>query len=972
MQPWQVPFLGQHELPSELTAFELSYFFSFNDAERLAIQTRRRPLNQLGAAVHLGFMKMSGCALDAFEMVPRSLLTHLGDALGIEVPTVTSVRALYRRRATLFEHQRWAAEMLGFRPTSEHQRRALTGLIKQESYKALSAAQLVTFARCWCYERKLLIPGERTLNDLVRTAIPQAEQELLDAVEKGIPAAQRSQWLEALGALRSGKRSVLEWLQGEPGKPSRQTLAGQLAYVDFLKGLAVHRYPLEMVRLEHQKQLAQRIRRRRPARWQTLKEPRRTLEAVCFLRVTLLQKTDALIALIDRDIMKRRRQTVEKVRKGNMALGISLKHRVQQLQSYAREEGRTLEELRQGIAELLPGSQEPSFASQAAETRYRMTDDARAVRQLVRALLTLDVEGAPGNPLIEAVGVLRKLHERGARHLPESVDCSFAPLWSVAMEGPDRQRALRGFETAILFELRKGLRNGSIWVSYSLSYRHREQLLIPSDAWRQERNGYYRRLKLPVDPQQYIAKYTQQLEDGLEQVAEAVRTGVIAIEQDELALGKLEAEPTSPHVEPVRDALFAAVGSVQLPELIMEVDSQTRFSSALLGREPRSWQELLTLYGALLAHGTDMSAAAVSLMIPQITATAISDCMRLLEDATALRSGNDGCVAFIRQHPVTQCWGEGTLASSDSMSLDATRHLFSARTDPRRQRRGIGIYTHKLDQWPLIYDQPVVLMQRQAGAAIEGMVRQRASAELERVAVDSHGFTAFGMGVAKALHRDLCPRLRGMGQRRLHVPRGMPVPDILEPVIVRDISMEPIGAGWDDFVRLVASVEAGTLSGLLALERFGADSRADPVHTCGSALGRLFLSIFLCDFVSNESFRRELLRVLDRGEATHRLLRAIYYGNIPATRGRRREELSAISGSLTLLSNITMAWMTHHMQGVLDRWKRDEGRRIERDILRHIGPARFEGVNFRGKFDFPLSRYQERLLPKTARLHHGP
>ncbi len=95
------------------------------------------------------------------------------------------------------------------------------------------------------------------------------------------------------------------------------------------------------------------------------------------------------------------------------------------------------------------------------------------------------------------------------------------------------------------------------------------------------------------------------------------------------------------------------------------------------------------------------------------------------------------------------------------------------------------------------------------------------------------------------------------------------------------------------------------------------------------------------------------------------------YGNITATRGRRREELSAISGSLTLLSNITMAWMTHRMQGVLDRWKREDGRSIERDILRHIGPARFEGVNFRGKFDFPLSQYQERLLPKAARLHHG-
>jgi TnpA family transposase len=164
-------------------------------------------------------------------------------------------------------------------------------------------------------------------------------------------------------------------------------------------------------------------------------------------------------------------------------------------------------------------------------------------------------------------------------------------------------------------------------------------------------------------------------------------------------------------------------------------------------------------------------------------------------------------------------------------------------------------------------------------------------------------------------------------------------------------------------------VEAGTLSGLLALERFGADSRADPIHKCGSALGRLFLTVFLCDFVSNESFRRELLRILDRGEATHRLLWAIHYGNITAARGRRREELSAISGSLTLLSNITMAWMTHHMQRVLDRWKRDHGRNVERHILRHIGPARFEGVNFRGKFEFPVRQYQARLLPKAVRRH---
>ena len=967
MQPWQLAFLGKHELPRELTTFELHYFFSYSDAEKQAIRTRRRALNQLGAALHLGFMKMSGCALDAFDMVPRTLLTHLGRELEMDVPTLTSLRALYSRRSTLYEHQRWAAATLGLSPSNEYQQRALTGLIKKESYKALTRAQLVSFARSWCYQHKLLIPGDRKLNNLVRRAIPQAEEELLGAVKNAIPELLRNDWLAALSSMRSEKRSVLEWLQGEPGKPSRQTMTQQLAYLDYLKGLAVHEYPLEMIHLEHQKQLAQRIRKRRPARWQTLKEPRRTLEAVCFLRVTLLQKTDVLIALIDRDILKLRRQTVEQVRTANAVLGASLRNKVQDLQAYALDQRRTTDELRQGIADLLPGQDTPRFKSRAAEVRYRMTDGARKVRRLMRAFLTLDFEGPPGHSLIKAVGVLRDLYERRIRHLPESVDSAFATLWSATIDGPDRQRALRGFETAILFELRKGLRNGSIWVPYSLSHRHRDQLLIPSSEWKQARKRYYSRLKLPVDPKQYVAKYTEELQYGLEQVAEAVRTEIIGIEKGQLSLGKLEAELASPNVEPVRDALFSEVGAVQFPDLIMEVDSHTRFSSALLGREPASREELLALYGALLAHGTDMSAVAVSLMIPQISASAISDSMMRLENSTALRLANDSCVAFLRRHPITRTWGEGTTASADSMSLDATRHLFSARVDPRRRRHGVGIYTHKLDQWPLIYDQPIVLMQRQSGAVIEGMLRQRSSTDLERVAVDTHGFTAFGMGVSKALGFDLCPRLRGKGQRRLHVPREVRVPDILKPVIVRDISLVQIRSGWDEFVRLVASIEAGTVSGNLALERFGADSRADPIHKCGSAMGRLFLTLFLCDFVSNETFRRELLRILDRGEATHRLLRAIHDGNIAATRGRRREELVAISGSLTLLSNITMAWMTHHMQRVIDRWKQEEAHNVDRDILRHIGPAHFEGVNFRGTFDFPVSQYQARLLAKSAR-----
>ena len=38
-------------------------------------------------------------------MIPEPVLKHLGRELGIAVPRLASIRGLYRRRRTLFEHQ---------------------------------------------------------------------------------------------------------------------------------------------------------------------------------------------------------------------------------------------------------------------------------------------------------------------------------------------------------------------------------------------------------------------------------------------------------------------------------------------------------------------------------------------------------------------------------------------------------------------------------------------------------------------------------------------------------------------------------------------------------------------------------------------------------------------------------------------------------------------------------------------------
>lgn len=62
----------------------------------------------------------------------------------------------------------------------------------------------------------------------------------------------------------------------------------------------------------------------------------------------------------------------------------------------------------------------------------------------------------------------------------------------------------------------------------------------------------------------------------------------------------------------------------------------------------------------------------------------------------------------------------------------------------------------------------VLLNERQAGVAIEGALKQKVC-ELQRLAVDTHGFTYFAMAAAKLLGFDLAPRLADLASRKLHL-----------------------------------------------------------------------------------------------------------------------------------------------------------------------------------------------------------
>jgi TnpA family transposase len=823
-------YVGQDRLPARLLEFDVERYFALTDSDIAAINERFRRDRRAGVAIQLVFLRASGHTLDHVGTLPRQLLRYIGERLGLPTPTIASLRTLYQRYKTLYEHQVWTCEYLGLTSIGPCHWAGLEAWMRQDATESLTLDELLQHAHCWLYERRILIPAERKLRDLGRSIWSDVERGLLALIEATVTKTQLVHADSVLSAKHetSGMR-VLEWLKTPPARHSSSTLTETLVKVRFLKELGAHTWVLDAVPIEKQRACAQRIQARRPAKVRELKGSTRIIELIFFLRVTLLELTDALLCQTGRRVSDLVRQAYDRTTVRQARSAVEYRQQLVAIKALVQDSKRTAQERLDDIGKLLEGLVDKPPASQAANVRETLTDDHHRIRNLLGPLRELGFVGREAEPSLRQFELIGTLHDSGATELPPDRDVPVSAAWRELIKGDDRVHALRALEASAITGLRKALRRGSVWINHSLSFRERDQLLIPPAQWEGDRDRYLSSLGLPGTAEPFLERLTEHLKAGLAALEEAREAGRVTIGTDGvLHLSAIEALPTDGIPKRTRDLIFKEIGTVQFADMIMEMDDHSRFGEVLRSRKARDANELVSLYAALISHGTEMDAKNVAAMIPQLDPTHISTAMRLLEMPGRLPRASDRVVEFQRTHPITELWGTGRQASSDSMSLDTSRHLFYARVDPRRRTHAVGMYTHVLDQHGIVYNQPIVLNERQAGVAIEGVIRHNENRDdggVLRLSVDTHGYTNVGMAVSKLLGFDLCPRLRNLSERKLYLPRRVAAPDGLASVLSYEISIKAIRDGWEELLRLVASIHSGRVSANVALQRFGAATK---------------------------------------------------------------------------------------------------------------------------------------------------
>lgn len=970
-------FVGMTELPHGLSQQDIDRAFSLSSQDLAFIGDAKKfaPRFRLAVATQLVVLRATGRPLDRFQGIPKLLLASLSKLLGVQSLDIATLRKLYTRDETRQAHLGEVRTYAGFVSSDDKIVGELEKALAERARSAASVNDLERQAQLWLYDKGVVFPGERVLRTIAVRAFEDQEQHAQDVVREQINARELKAAVAAMYSARKGRSggSIVEWLRTPPGKHGPTALREATQKVGYLKTLGVHAWDLSKIPSARVQAYRQAVIHRPPSDTRKLSEETQQLQVACFLYGSLLEYTDLSAEIAGRRVMDFVRTAKAGVQTREARKAVDLRAEMAKIHDVLWSSGLTAAQRVAQLRHLLPRNQDISEPSRAAHVREALAGDGHRLTALLNSMSVLELRGNDSHGALKQIETLRDLAGRNIRELPVDFDVTVAdPVWRPLLQNPDRGKALMALKACAVTTIGRDLKGGQLWLAHSWRHREREAQLIGPDEWKKARKDIIRSLSLTDDADKFLARVQEKLGNCLQELQKAVDTGDVTIDDHgRTHLPHMEAMDVDPGVDQARRALFDVVGHVQFAEMLVETDARTGFSAFLLGRAAKNSTEVAAVYGALLAHGTENDAKGVSTMVPGLEVSHITAAMRALEARGRLRDANAVIGDFQQSFPLAKLWGAGDKGSADSMSLDTSRYLYSSRKEHRRKQSGVGLYTHIRDSYALFYDQPILLNTRQAASAVEGVENFNASQEEDAIrisllAVDTHGYTNAAVAIAKLLGFDLCVWLRDLSERKIYLPYSVPVPEGLDRLTTGRVSVTKIRQGWDELLRLVASIRRGHVSAREALSRLGSAAKGDLAHDAADELGKLLRSVFLCDFLTKSVFRRELRTLLNRGESVHQLQRSVYQGRLGHQRGRRREELQAVSGAHALLTNVVLAWNTMKMQEVMDLWKARK-HPIDDDWMRRMGPGHFEHINFKGTIAFPIERYAEFLLRQPSR-----
>ena len=240
------------------------------------------------------------------------------------------------------------------------------------------------------------------------------------------------------------------------------------------------------------------------------------------------------------------------------------------------------------------------------------------------------------------------------------------------------------------------------------------------------------------------------------------------------------------------------------------------------------------------------------------------------------------------------------------------------------------------------------------GAAVyvlDGLFDHDTILEIEELFTDTGGASDHVFALFCLIGRRFAPRLRNIKDRKFHTFEKADAYPTLANHIGAPINTALIMEHWDELLRLAASITTRTVAPSAILKRLSASSKSSDLAKALRELGRIERTLFMIEWYSSPALRRRCQAGLNKGEAAHKLKRAVFFHERGEIRDRSFDSQAFRASGLNLVVSAIVHWNTVYLSRATAHL-RQRGRNIPDGLLKHVSPLSWEHINLTGIYSW--------------------
>jgi len=943
---------------------ELIQHYTLNELDLALIKQRRNSHNRLGFAVQLCYLRYPGYALPIGEDVSPSLLSYVGKQLGIKESCWSKYA---QRQETRREHLQILRVYLGLSSFSLGTFRITLKVLIDVALKTDKGIILARYGLDYLRDENVIIPPLRVIERLCAMAIAQSNRKIY----QNLIAPLSTEHLQNLDSLLTPKPETkitrMAWLRQSPTAPNIKHI---LEHIERLKVLQSVDLPDGLEQKIHKNRLLKMAREGGRmsvddlAKFETVRRYATIVAVVIETKATVI---DEIIDLHDRIIgnlfNRAKRQHKEEFQKSGKSLNdkVRLYYLIGNALLEAKEAGKdpfiaienviTWDDFRESLSEAQKLAQPENF-----DYLYRIGRSYSQIRRYVPGFLkNLQFGGTPATKsLLSALDILKQLDEGILSKLPDDAPIDFITKRWQNLVLTEKSIDRRFYELCLLSELKNSLRSGDIWVKGSRQFKDFNDYLLPLDEFAILKQNNKLPLALVQNCQQYLQDRLYLLEKELQQVnqmAKGDKLPDVIISQSGLKITPLD-KAVPEEASALIQQMSALLPPIKITELLMEVDEWTNFTRHFThlkkGDTPTDTTPLLTV---ILADAINLGLTKMAKSCPGVTYAKLSWHQAWhIRDETYSLAISELVNAQLKQ-PLALHWGDGTTSSSDAQRFPVGSYARrGGNVNPKYgSEPGLQFYTHVSDQYSPFYTQVINVGVRDSTYVLDGLLYHESDLQIEEHYTDTAGFTDHVFALMHLFGFRFAPRIRDLADKRLFVPGKLTDYPALSELLGSTINQPKICSHWDDILRLVSSIQQGTVTASLMIRKLSSYPRQNGLAVALRELGRIERSLFMLDWFQSLDLRRRVQVGLNKGEARNALSRAVFFNRLGELRDRNFHHHLYRASGLNLVTAAIILWNTVYLQKAL-QFLEDSGQSIPPHLLQYLSPLGWEHISLTGDY----------------------